>query len=85
MHFIFQAARLQPVAASKVPVMQKSDVIEIDGIFVGTAIARSELDERLFFAIDARLQSMHGQVLPNLAELKLQVRRQFHQAAATPP
>lgn len=57
--------------------MQKSDVIEVDGVFVGTAIARSNLEERLFFAIDARLRSMHGQVLPNLAELKLQARQQF--------
>nr|WP_321983925.1 hypothetical protein [uncultured Lichenicoccus sp.] len=57
--------------------MQESEVIEVDGVFVGTAIGKSKLGERLFFAIDQRLRSMHGQILPSLADLKLQAQREF--------
>ncbi len=63
--------------------MKKSVIVEVDGVFVGTAIARSDLRERLFFAVDERLQSMHGQVLPSLADLKLQAQRRFREGRTT--
>lgn len=62
----------------KVTFVQKSDVIEVDGVFVGVAIASSDRSERLFFATHPCLRSMHKQILPSLPALKLQAQRQFH-------
>lgn len=64
--------------------MRESEVIEVDGVFVGAAIASSERGERYFFAVDTRLKSMHGKVQPSLADVKLQAQRQFRRCAISP-
>ncbi|MBE7210682.1 MAG: hypothetical protein INR65_06650 [Gluconacetobacter diazotrophicus] len=57
--------------------MTESEVIEIDGVFVGTAMSRDGRPEQAFFATHDRVRPMHGQVLPSLATLRQQAGRLF--------
>lgn len=60
--------------------MFESDVVEVDGVFVGTAIRQPNRTERLFFATHERVRTMHGVVLPSLAVIRHQAARHFRGA-----
>ena len=57
--------------------MVESDVVEIDGVFVGAAILQPNLTDRAFFATHERLRPLHGAVLPSLSEIRHQAARHF--------
>ena len=57
--------------------MVESDVVEIDGVFVGAAILQPNRIDRAFFATHEKLRPLHGAVLPGLAELRHQAARHF--------
>ncbi|NPD65653.1 hypothetical protein HN018_15815 [Lichenicola cladoniae] len=61
--------------------MFKSDVVEVDGVFVGTAILQPNRIDRAFFATDDRVRPMHGKILPSLAAVRWHAARQFHSAS----
>lgn len=61
--------------------MFKSDVVEVDGVFVGAAILQPNRIDRAFFATDDRVRPMHGKILPSLAAVKWHAARQFHAAS----
>jgi len=66
-------------------VMIKSDIVEVDGVFVGTAILQNTSEDRAghrFFAIDDRVRPLHGAVLPSLSALRSQAAQTFHAANA---
>lgn len=63
--------------------MVESAVVEVDGVFVGTAILRPGLAGRVFFATHERLRLMHGRVLPTLAALRHEAARQYRGASTT--
>ena len=50
--------------------MVESDVVEIDGVFVGTAILQPNRVDRAFFATHDRVRALHGAVLPSLAAIR---------------
>lgn len=60
--------------------MFESDVVEIDGVFVGTAILQPDRIGRTFFATHERVRPMHGVVLPSLAAIRHQAARHFRGA-----
>jgi len=62
--------------------MFKSDVVEVDGVFVGAAILQPNQTDRAFFATDDRVRPMHGKILPSLAAVKWHAARQFHAASS---
>lgn len=64
--------------------MFKSDVVEVDGVFVGAAILQPNRIDRAFFATDDRVRTMHGKILPSLAAVKWHAARQFHAASLQP-
>ena len=57
--------------------MVESEVVEIDGVFVGTAILLPNRVDLTFFAIHHRLRPMHGNILPSLAVLRHQAAHHF--------
>lgn len=61
--------------------MFKSDVVEVDGVFVGAAILQANRTDRTFFATDDRVRPMHGQILPSLAAVRWHAARQFRAAS----
>jgi hypothetical protein len=61
--------------------MFKSDVVEVDGVFVGAAILQPNRIDRAFFATDDRVRPMHGKILPSLAAVRWHAARQFHAAS----
>ena len=63
--------------------MLQSEVVEIDGVFVGTAILQSNRTDHAFFATHDRLRLMHGAVLPSLAALRQQAARYFRGVRST--
>ncbi|WP_419730705.1 hypothetical protein [Lichenicola sp.] len=63
--------------------MLKSDVVEVDGVFVGTAILQPNRTDRAFFATHDRVRMLHGKILPSLASVRWHAARQFHAAAST--
>ena len=65
--------------------MLKSDVVEVDGIFVGTAIQRTTRGECAFVALHDRVRALHGAVLPSLADLRSQVTRHFRMRGTITP
>ena len=62
--------------------MFESDVVEIDGVFVGAAILQPNRVDRTFFATDERVRSLHGAVLPSLAAIRHQAARHFRGVAS---
>jgi len=60
--------------------MHKSHVIEIDGNFVGAALADGS--KVRFVAVDVRLDGLDGGCWPTLEELRRAVRRGLAEAAA---
>jgi hypothetical protein len=58
--------------------MLKSDVVEVDGVFVGAAILQPNRTDRAFYAAHDRVRSLHGHVLPSLADVRTQAARHFH-------
>ena len=60
--------------------MLKSDIVEIDGTFVGTAILESDQATRRFYAAHESVRPLHNRALPSLDALKRQVTLQFRQA-----
>lgn len=63
--------------------MFESDVIEIDGVFVGTAIRQANRSDRAFFATHDRLRPMHGAVLPSMAAIRHEAARHFRGVRST--
>lgn len=63
--------------------MFESDVIEIDGVFVGAAILQPNRTDREFFAIHHLVRPMHGMVLPSLSAIRHQATRYFHGTSST--
>jgi hypothetical protein len=59
--------------------MLKSDVVEVDGVFVGAAILQPNQIDRAFFAAHERVRSLHGQILPDLATVRYQAARHFRE------
>lgn len=57
--------------------MLESEVVEIDGVFVGTAILQPNRVDLAFFATHHRLRPMHGNILPSLAALRHQAAHHF--------
>ena len=57
--------------------MVESEVVEIDGVFVGAAILQPNRVDLAFFATHDRLRPMHGTILPSLAALRHQAARHF--------
>ncbi len=62
--------------------MLESEIVEVDGVFVGAAILQSNRTDRAFFATHERLQCLHGQVLPSLAAVQDEATRCFHRIPA---
>ncbi|PYD49211.1 hypothetical protein NJLHNGOC_08860 [Novacetimonas cocois] len=62
--------------------MLESTIIEIDGIFVGTAIVLANVAGRRFYATHDRVRALHNAVLPDLGSLRRRVARLFR--ATTP-
>ena len=62
--------------------MVESDVVEIDGVFVGAAILQPNRSDRAFHATHERLRPLHGAVLPSLAEIRHQAARHFRGVAS---
>lgn len=60
--------------------MVKSDIIEIDGIFVGTLIADHNSDGFRFYAIHESVKEFHNMTLSNISELRRQITGQFRHA-----
>lgn len=67
----------------EVSLMFESDVVEIDGVFVGAAILQPNRIDRTFFATHDRLRPMHGVVLPSLAAIRHQAARHFRGVSST--
>ena len=65
--------------------MRESTVIEIDGVFVGSAILQANREDRVFFAVHRSVGAMHRRVLPSLAEVHAQARQcyRLHCSLAT--
>ena len=63
--------------------MFESEVVEIDGVFVGAAILQSNRMDHAFFATHDRLRPMHGAVLPSMAALRQQAMRHFRGVSST--
>ncbi|MCB8876920.1 hypothetical protein [Acidisoma silvae] len=57
--------------------MRKSEVIEVDGVFVGAAILQDNRDECAFYATHDLVRSLHGQILPSLKAIRSEAARQF--------
>ncbi len=57
--------------------MLESQVIEIDGVFVGAAILQPNRVDLAFFATHDRLRPMHGSILPSLAALRHEAAHHF--------
>ena len=62
--------------------MVESDVVEVDGVFVGTAILQPNRIGVAFFATHERLRPLHGAVLSSLAEIRQQAARHFRGVAS---
>ncbi len=62
--------------------MVESDVVEIDGVFVGAAIRQPNRAGLAFFATHERLRPLHGAVLSSLAEIRHQAARHFRGVAS---
>ncbi|CAI9121546.1 hypothetical protein PWM43_10625 [Acetobacteraceae bacterium LMG 32668] len=60
--------------------MLKSDIVEIDGTFVGTAILEGDRATRRFYAAHESVRPLHNRALPSLDALKRQVALQFRHA-----
>jgi hypothetical protein len=58
-------------------VMLKSDIVEVDGVFVGAAILQPNGSDRAFYAAHGHVQSLHGQVMRSLAEVRAQAAEHF--------
>lgn len=61
--------------------MLDSQIIEIDGIFVGTAIQMDQNQSRRFYATHDRVRSLHNMVVPDIAALKNRVAQTFRRMA----
>ena len=64
--------------------MLKSDVVEVDGVFVGAAIMQPNRTDRAFFATDDRVRQMHGKILPSLASVRWHAALQFRAVTSLP-
>ena len=54
--------------------MLGSTVIEINGVFLGSAILVSESGTRRFYAAHDSVRALHNELLPDLGALKQRVR-----------
>lgn len=61
--------------------MLKSDIVEVDGVFVGAAILQTNHVDRAFFATHERVRALHGRILPDLATVRDQATRCFRRGA----
>lgn len=75
--------RVEATAYIEVSLMFESDVVEIDGVFVGAAILQANRTDRAFFATHDRLRPMHGAVLPSMAAIRYQAARHFRGVSST--
>jgi hypothetical protein len=57
--------------------MLKSDIVEVDGVFVGAAILQPNGSDREFYAAHANVRSLHGQVMRSLTEVRVQAAQCF--------
>ncbi|MBY4640870.1 hypothetical protein K6L44_12950 [Gluconacetobacter entanii] len=65
--------------------MLESTIIEIDGIFVGTAIVLTNVVGRRFYATHDSVRALHNVVLPDLSSLRRRVTSLFRAAARPAP
>lgn len=63
--------------------MLKSEIVEVDGVFVGAAIRHPDRPGLAFFATHERVRPLHGAVLPNLAALRHQAARHYRGVSST--
>ncbi len=58
--------------------MIKSEIVEVDGVFVGAAILQSGSTGHRFFATHDRVRPLHGATMPSLAAIRHQAKRHYH-------
>ncbi len=63
--------------------MLKSEIVEVDGVFVGAAISLSSRDGLAFFATHERVRTLHGSRLPNMAAVRHQAARHYRGVRST--
>lgn len=57
--------------------MIKSEVVEVDGVFVGAAILLADRTSHRFFAAHDRVRPLHGTTTSSLAAIRQQATRHF--------
>ncbi|MCQ8279727.1 hypothetical protein NFI95_14880 [Acetobacteraceae bacterium KSS8] len=57
--------------------MTKSEIVEVDGVFVGAAIQQPDSTQHRFFATHDRVRPLHGATMPSLAAIRHQAARHF--------
>lgn len=62
--------------------MLESKIIEIDGVFLGTAIQVQGVGGRRFYAAHESVRALHNAVEPDFAVLARHVAQQFHRNRA---
>jgi hypothetical protein len=62
--------------------MLESNVVEIDGTFLGTVILEDDRKTRRFYATHDSVRVLHNRTLTGLDTLKRQIAQQFRQARA---
>jgi hypothetical protein len=60
-----------------VHIMQKSKIVEVDGIFIGAAVLVSEAEGWRFVAADHRADEANGRVAPTLHEAQQLAKKAF--------
>jgi hypothetical protein len=63
-----------------VHIMQKSKIVEVDGIFVGAAVQLSEAEGWRFVAADHRADAADGRIVPTLHDAQQLAKKAFFSA-----
>ncbi|MBB2201744.1 hypothetical protein [Gluconacetobacter tumulisoli] len=62
-----------------------STIIEVDGVFLGTAILFAGGRLLRFYAVHDSVRALHDQILPDLDSLRRKVGQHFRKMAPVPP
>jgi hypothetical protein len=65
--------------------MQKSKIVEVDGIFIGAAVLLSEREGWQFVAADHRADEANGRIAPTLHDTQQLAKRAFFSARSPAP
>ncbi len=68
-----------------VHIMQKSKIVEVDGIFIGAAVLLSDSEGWRFVAADHRADDANGRIAPTLHDAQQLAKKAFFSARSLAP